>query len=69
MGTSTGGRHRFAVPRRLLAVVAVVALVGIATVVVVIARNDSHDEASQFGAGNYSDPAKIHGMDMPGMGG
>ncbi|HEX2849077.1 MAG TPA: hypothetical protein VHN98_00920, partial [Acidimicrobiales bacterium] len=30
-------------------------------------RAHLRDEAEQFRAGNYSDPAKIHGMDMPGV--
>ena len=30
-------------------------------------RTHLANEAAQFRAGNYSDPAKIHGMDMPGM--
>jgi hypothetical protein len=30
-------------------------------------RTHLNYEAAQFRTGNYSDPAKIHGMDMPGL--
>jgi hypothetical protein len=30
-------------------------------------RSHLRTEADEFGRGNYSDPAKIHGMDMPGV--
>jgi hypothetical protein len=33
----------------------------------VLIRSHLRDEAEQFRAGNYSDPAKIHGMDMAGV--
>jgi hypothetical protein len=30
-------------------------------------RSHLQFEATEFGKGNYSDPARIHGMDMPGL--
>lgn len=34
---------------------------------VVLIRSHLQYEAAQFHNGNYNDPAKIHGMDMPGL--
>jgi len=35
---------------------------------IALIRSHLHAEAENFRHGNYSDPAKIHGMDMPGVG-